>query len=113
MMLRQHRQALNDFDRTIELKPDYAEAYNGRGMVKNVLRQPEAAIGDFDKAIELDPDHARAYTTRGVAKASLNRVQEAKADYEKALELAEEQGLDDIKGLAGGLLYEIESGKES
>ena len=112
MMLRQHLLALSDFNRTIELKPDYAEAYNARGMVRNVLGQPEAAIGDFDKAIELDPDHARAYTTRGVAKASLNRLQEAKADYEKALELAEEQGLDDIKRLAGGLLYEIDSGTE-
>ena len=113
MMLRQHLQALNDFNRTIELKSDYAEAYNSRGMAKNVLGQPVAAIVDLNKAVELNPNHAQAHIIRGVAKASLKRLQEAKADYEKALKLAGEQGLDDIKRLARGLLSEIEPGQES
>lgn len=109
MILREHDLALGDFNRAIELKPDSAEAYNGRGMAKNVLKQPEEAIEALDEAIRLDPNHARAYTSRGVAKTSLKRFQEAKADLEKALKLAEQQGLNDLQNLIGGLLYEVET----
>ncbi len=36
--------------------PDYAVAYNNRGIIYNELEKYEDAIADYSKAIELDPD---------------------------------------------------------
>jgi len=57
--------ALKDFDKAIELKADYSEAYYQRGNVKFNLRNYNEAIMDYNKAIEINPDYADAYVNRG------------------------------------------------
>jgi len=57
--------ALKDFDKAIEIKADFFEAYYQRGNVKFNLRQYKEAIMDFDKAIEINPEYADAYVNRG------------------------------------------------
>ena len=45
--------ALEDFDRAIEIKPDYAEALRDRGvMMANQGRNSEAR-GDLERAVEI------------------------------------------------------------
>ena len=56
------------------LKPDYAEAYNNRGVAKRKLGQYEAAVADYDEAIRLKPDFAEAYSNRGHTKQKLARI---------------------------------------
>ena len=54
--------ALRDYNEAISLKPDFAEAYYGRGLVMNDdLEDYYAAKADFDRAIQLKPNFARAY----------------------------------------------------
>src|SRR5262249_13540429 len=50
-MERHPRKALEDFSRAIELKPDYAEAYNNRGRAHAHLGEYSQAIEDFSQAI--------------------------------------------------------------
>ena len=45
-----------DYDRAIELNPDYAEAYYNRGDAKSELGDHEGAAADRKRAIELDPE---------------------------------------------------------
>ena len=85
-----HRGAIADFDRAIEIKPDYAEAYTLRGVVKGGLGNYRGTIADLDRAIELNPDNERAYYFRGFAKFVLDDLRGAIADYDRAIELNHE-----------------------
>ena len=46
--------AIEDFDKTVSLKPDFAVAYYNRAFVKASLGRKSAAKADFKKAKELD-----------------------------------------------------------
>ena len=54
-----YRQAIEDLNRAIEIKPDYAEAYNNRGIAYKGLGNYNQAIKDFDRAIEIKPNSCR------------------------------------------------------
>ena len=85
--LGKHEEAIEDLNKAIELKPDYALAYNNRGIAYNNLGQYDRAIEDYDKAIELDPDYTYAYNNRGIAYNNLGQYDRAIEDYDKAIEL--------------------------
>ena len=80
-----HRTAINAYDRSIRLKPDYAAAYNNRGVAKNDLGRHEDAITDHDEAIRLKPDLAGAYSNRGIALSNLGRYEDAITDFDEAI----------------------------
>ena len=48
----EYQKAIEEFSQTIELDPQYAEAYYIRGHSYANLGQYERAIEDYDKAIE-------------------------------------------------------------
>ena len=79
--------SLSAYDRAIRLKPDYAEAYNNRGVEKASLGRQDAALADYDEALRLKPNYAAAYNNRGATKAALGRHDAALADYDEALRL--------------------------
>jgi len=60
-------QAIADYTTAIQLKPDYAEAYNDRGFAYYLKGDAERAIADYTRAIELRPNYPKAYNSRGVA----------------------------------------------
>ncbi|MBM3302583.1 MAG: glycosyltransferase family protein, partial [Deltaproteobacteria bacterium] len=72
---------------SIELKPDYAEAWSNRGNALNDLRHHEEALASCERAIELKPDSAEAWINRGVALGDLRRHEEALASYDRSIEL--------------------------
>jgi len=80
--------ALSAFDDAVRVKPNYADAYTGRGIV--YLRRGDygKAFKEFDEALRLDPDSAEAYSGRGyaAAKTSLD-FSSAYTDTRKAVML--------------------------
>jgi len=82
-----HARAIEDYDRAIELNPNFAEAYNNRGVAYAELNEHERAIEDYEKAIALNPNFAEAYNNRGVAYAELNKYERAIKDYDRAIAL--------------------------
>ena len=78
---------LSAYDQAIRLNPDFAKAYNNRGVAKNTLERYNDAITDFDEAIRLNPDNAKAYNNRGVAKHGLGQNNDAITDYNEAIRL--------------------------
>jgi tetratricopeptide (TPR) repeat protein len=48
--------ALADYNKAIKLKPDYVDAYIGRGGAEYKNGNPQSALADYNKAIELKPD---------------------------------------------------------
>ena len=51
------RSALASYDKAIALRPDYAEAYYGRGNALRELRSLEDALANYEKAIGFKPDY--------------------------------------------------------
>ena len=62
----EYRLAIQEYDRAIELDPNYVDAYVFRGYSYERLGFELRAIEDFDKAIELDSNHAVAFNNRGM-----------------------------------------------
>ena len=81
-------EAIAAYDDAIRLNPNYAEAYNNRGVAKDALGQHDGAIADFDEAIRLKSDFAEAYNNRGAAKNALGRHNAAIANCDEAIRLS-------------------------
>jgi tetratricopeptide (TPR) repeat protein len=56
-----------DYDATIRLQPNYAEAFCNRGFAHLWKKELEAAIADATEAIWLKPNYPDAYFIRGCA----------------------------------------------
>ena len=79
--------ALATYDAAIELDPQFAEAYNNRGIVKYELGQISAAVEDYTAAVKLKSNYADALLNRGIAYAALEQFQNAEKDFRAALKL--------------------------
>lgn len=85
--LRKAKDAIRDFNKAIELFPEYAVVYNNRGNALMDLRRPDEAIKDFARAIDLAPAYGAAHNNRGNALHAMGRFEEAGQAYRKAIEL--------------------------
>ena len=74
-------------DSVLLLDPQFAAAYNARGLAKGRLGRYEDAINDCHEAIRIDPNNAKAYVTRGIAKDLLGRHDDAINDCDEAIRL--------------------------
>lgn len=83
----QHREAIEDFNRAIQLYPEFAAVYNNRGNVLLGLDATREAIKDFDRALALAPGYAAAFSNRAGAYIKLGQADKALADYGRAVEL--------------------------
>jgi lipoprotein NlpI len=83
----QLRAAVTSFDKAIRLKPDYAEAYNTRGIAHDNLAQFERALKDYDEAIRLNPRYTEAYYNRANANSDAGHYEESLKDYGEAIRL--------------------------
>ena len=86
--------AIESYNKAIELKPMWAEAYLHRGTAKRMHGQLEGAVADFDKATECNPTItqknrtvAGAYTNHGQILAGQSYLEEAIACFDKALKI--------------------------
>jgi tetratricopeptide (TPR) repeat protein len=79
--------AIASWDKAIELKPDYHQAWGNRGLGLKNLGRYEEAIVSYDRAIALKPDFHKAWYNRGLALDELGRYEEAVNVYERVLEL--------------------------
>ncbi|MBQ4341228.1 MAG: tetratricopeptide repeat protein [Clostridia bacterium] len=80
-------EAMADYNRAIELKSDYAEAYNSRGCLYDDMGEREKAMADYNRAIELKSDYSFAYNNRGCLYDDMGEQEKAMADYNRAIEL--------------------------
>ena len=83
---REYDRAIQDYDRAIELDPDYA-AYNNRGSAYWHKGDYHRSIQDYDRAIALDPDNVLAYFNRGLSWLCLEEWEKAESDLSQAQSL--------------------------
>ena len=82
-----YKEAVQSFDKAIELDNTKSKYYSARGRVKNALKQYEKAKKDAEMALELDKNNAESYFVFGYINLELNQYFEAIKDYDKAIEL--------------------------
>jgi len=85
--LNRYDEAIEDYNKAIELDPNIAMGYNNRGLIYYYLNRYDEAIEDYNKAIELDPNLAMGYNNRGLIYYDLMMYNEAIEDYNKAIGL--------------------------
>ncbi len=85
--------AIADYTAAIRLNPNYAKAYNKRGIIhgRNLQNYP-AAKADFDRAIAINPNYGDAYYNRARVREFLEDKPGAIADYQKAAQLYQKDG---------------------
>jgi len=83
----QYAKAIASYDKALEFKPDYHEAWYNRGYALRNLGRLEEAIASYDKALEFKPDYHEAWHNRGYALGNLGRLEEAIASCDKALKI--------------------------
>jgi len=84
---KKYKEALDDFNKTIELNNRYANAYFNRGKVLLDNNRLDEAMSDFNKVIELKPLNADAYYSRGVIYFNRKNYEASIKEYTKAIEL--------------------------
>ena len=82
--IKQYTEAIADYDKALELDPNFAPAYTNRGNAKADLKEYTEAI---DQSHRTRPKLCTSLHNRGNAKYELKQYTEAIADYDKAIEL--------------------------
>jgi tetratricopeptide (TPR) repeat protein len=82
-----HKAAVKDLSRAIELAPAMYEAYLYRANALCALRRHDMAIRDYNTLIQLKPDFALAYYGRALALREKGDTEKAEADFRKAEQL--------------------------
>lgn len=77
--------SIGDFTKAVDLNPNYAEAFQGRGLAHWMSGKISDALNDFEAALRLKPDYPNAYFGRGLAKSGLHRYADALDDFNKAV----------------------------
>ena len=82
-----YKEALAAYEQAIQLDPNSAAAYNGKGSVLSNLKRNREALLAYQRAVQLDPNSAAAYNGKGNALLALNCYQKAITAYERAIQL--------------------------
>jgi tetratricopeptide (TPR) repeat protein/S1-C subfamily serine protease len=85
--LQKYELALSDYNKAININPNFALAYYNRGLLYSDQKKYDLALSDYDKAIEINPNYADAYYNRGNLYYDLQKYDLALSDYSKAIEL--------------------------
>jgi len=80
-------QAIAAYDQALSLKPDFADAWMGKGRALQDLAQYTAALAAYDQALRFDPNLVVAWILRGDTWQRLGQRTEAIAAYNRALQL--------------------------
>jgi Flp pilus assembly protein TadD len=91
--LKQHQQAITDFNQAIQIDPQYAEAYNNRGNAYYALEQYQQAEAQFTESLKLKPKYAKAHLNRGLAYFQMQKVTESCNDFKRACDLGDCDGV--------------------
>jgi tetratricopeptide (TPR) repeat protein len=77
--------ALSDYDKAIDLNPDFAVALNNRAWAYFKLGRGAEGVGDVEKALQLAPGSPFALDTRAHIRQADGDAEAALADYESAM----------------------------
>ena len=78
-------EAIQDFDRAVELGADSVEVHTLRGLALAGVQRRDAALESYGRALELTPDYPFALINRAILYRESRRLEDALMDYDRAL----------------------------
>lgn len=82
-----NNQALANYEKALNIDPEFAPAYLGRALMKQILTPSSNYINDIQRAIEFDPRYSEAYLERARYYIRTHQIIEATADLEMAIRI--------------------------
>lgn len=79
--------AIKDYNMTMKLYPDYAEAYINRGYCSEQLNDTANAISDYETAARLKPGWYEPHVDLAILKRKMGLIKEAEREYDTVLDL--------------------------
>jgi len=79
--------AIQDYDESIKLNPNYVKPFNNRGVAYQKKNEYDRAIRDFDAAIKIDPNYADAFANRAETYQKKGDYPSALKDFDVAIQL--------------------------
>ena len=80
-------EAMAEYRKALQIKPDNAEAHNNLGNALYDKGQLDEAITEYRKALQIKPDYAEAHNNLGNALSEKGQLDEAMTEYRKALQI--------------------------
>ena len=80
---REYPEAIRFYSEAIAKKPDFADAYNNRGLARFRDDDREGALADYTRAIETDPDFGTAYFNRAEVRLETGDAAGSLADLQR------------------------------
>ncbi|HLG15924.1 MAG TPA: serine/threonine-protein kinase [Blastocatellia bacterium] len=90
--LEKNEEAMQCFDRALEINPGYENAWYNKGVLLARLGRVEEAMACYDRGLKINPRSEMAWNNKGSALAELGRVEEAIMSYDRALEINPRHG---------------------
>ncbi len=79
--------AIKNWQKAIQIKPNYFVGYNNIGKAFLNLNKYQSALENFNKTIEINPNFFEAYNNKGNVLTRLNKPNDAIENYNKAINL--------------------------
>ena len=86
----EYKDAERRFATIVEIEPEFARAWAGRGQARMLQGELEDALVDYDRAVSLRPRVGSIYGQRAMVRVSLGDFEGAKRDALRGLELDDE-----------------------
>jgi|GEM_PF-6563235 len=82
---KQFQEALQCFQKCVELNPEFVKAWNNLGVVQSDLENNKEAEQSYEQALLLNREHVSAWYNLGNVQSDLGNNKEAEQSYEQAL----------------------------
>jgi tetratricopeptide (TPR) repeat protein len=85
--LKSYDRALQAYEKALKIRPEYAEAWIGKGNVQQASSQFKEALNSYEKAIQIQPKSWQAWVGRAQVLDKLGKSQEAIETYKGAIQI--------------------------
>jgi tetratricopeptide (TPR) repeat protein len=83
----QVQEGIHQYQKALEINPDFADAHNNLGVALFQMGQMDGAVAQYRRALEINPNSDTAYNNLGRALAPMGQLDQAIALYQEALEI--------------------------